>query len=78
MNNYKIEYTCIIYCLTILDDDESWEEILVENNFVYHEAMKILIQKLESKIRMKTSESDKKQCDMYKLFLEKTQKICLK
>lgn len=64
MKDCRNDYICIIYALTMLDNDDIWEEILVNNNFNYKKSKEILIKKLNLKIK-----ENNEQCRYYKEML---------
>lgn len=75
MSDYRLEYTCLVYMLFLYDEDEGWEKILIENNFIYHDAIKVLTKRLEENVNMLKSSKNKESLEFYTSALKVIRRI---
>lgn len=78
MSDYRLEYTCLVYILFLYDEDEKWERILIDNNFDFHNAIEVLIKKLEDIVKYKSNKinsNNNEGLEVYSTALKKAREI---
>lgn len=78
MSDYRLEYIWLTYILFMFDEDEGWEKIIIDANFEFHTAIKILTEKLEDIIERKSGENDyeeKEGLEFYSNILKSVRRI---
>ena len=75
MSDYRLEYTCLVYMLFLYDEDEGWERILIDNDFMYHDAIKVLTERLEEQVNMLKKSKNKEGLEFYTSALKAVRRI---
>lgn len=78
MCDYRLEYIWLTYILFMYDEDEGWERIIIDSEFEFHSAIKILKEKLEDIVERKSKENSyekKEGLEFYSNILKQVRRI---